>query len=648
MRRLITLCALLLALPAVAVAQLAQTPGATGVQHVVCDSGCTGGGGGGGSVTQGTVPWSISFASPQAVTQSGAWSISFASPQAVTQSGAWSISFSAPQHVIIDSASLGTVTTTNANIDLAITGLRDAITAASPNNKTLNDLYTLLSTLDTDLKANIVLKTGSTTAVTQATGTNLHMVADSGSTTAVTGNVTAIQGTGSNLHVAVDSAPSTAVTNTGTFAVQAAIADAADVTLGAKADAKSTATDTTPVSVVSVLKEISALEQAPASRAVTNAGTFAVQAAQSTAANLNMTEANSAAIKTDVDKIPSLGQALAASSVPVVLTSIQQTALTPPAAITGFALEAGHAATIDTSTSASKTDLDTISAAIVAQEATTSGVKGLTAFGAVTTNAPTYTTAKSDALSLDTSGLLRASLKDTPSNTNNLNVNLAASAATVTVTGTVTTTPPSNASTNIAQFGGSTVTIGQQAASASLPVILPSATITTLTPPAAITGFALESSQLTGNSSLSAINTNTAPLGVSSAGGYVRQDSTATIAKESGGNLATVATNSAFIAKPSSCGVTPYDSGSLDVPSFIPTSIVASTTCLQTVNVFNATRTAVRFVLTDQQTAARVYFNDWIGPGQALTIPLGSAQFANGVKWNASSPGLNAQARGYQ
>jgi hypothetical protein len=60
----------------------------------------------------------------------------------------------------------------------------------------------------------------------------------------------------------------------------------------------------------------------------------------------------------------------------------------------------------------------TLDAALIAQEATTSGVKGLTAFGAVTTNAPSYTTLKSDALSLDTSGLLRVSLKDTPANTN--------------------------------------------------------------------------------------------------------------------------------------------------------------------------------------------------------------------------------------
>ena len=48
-----------------------------------------------------------------------------------------------------------------------------------------------------------------------------------------------------------------------------------------------------------------------------------------------------------------------------------------------------------------------LDAALIAQEATTSGIKGLTAFGAVTTGAPTYTTGKSDALSLDVAGNLR-------------------------------------------------------------------------------------------------------------------------------------------------------------------------------------------------------------------------------------------------
>jgi len=57
-----------------------------------------------------------------------------------------------------------------------------------------------------------------------------------------------------------------------------------------------------------------------------------------------------ATIDTSTAKIPSQGQALAAASLPVVLTAAQVTTLTPPAAIAGFALEAGHLAAIDTAT----------------------------------------------------------------------------------------------------------------------------------------------------------------------------------------------------------------------------------------------------------------------------------------------------------
>ena len=72
--------------------------------------------------------------------------------------------------------------------------------------------------------------------------------------------------------VSLASVPSHAVTNAGTFAVQATEADGANVTLGAKADAKSTATDTTAITIMQVLKQISASVQAPPSQAVT--GTF--------------------------------------------------------------------------------------------------------------------------------------------------------------------------------------------------------------------------------------------------------------------------------------------------------------------------------------------------------------------------------------
>lgn len=48
------------------------------------------------------------------------------------------------------------------------------------------------------------------------------------------------------------------------------------------------------------------------------------------------TQTTLAQIKAKTDNIPAQGQALAAASVPVVLTAAQESALTPPAAITGF------------------------------------------------------------------------------------------------------------------------------------------------------------------------------------------------------------------------------------------------------------------------------------------------------------------------
>lgn len=128
------------------------------------------------------------------------------------------------------------------------------------------------------------------------------------------------------------------------------------------------------------------------SHAVTNVGTFAVQAAQSGTWNIGT-----------VTTLSGITNALPAGSNVIghVITDTgSTTAVTGTVTISGAVTEA------------------TLDAAIISQEATTLGVKGLTAFGAVTTNAPTYTTAKSDALSLDTSGLLRVSLKDSPANTN--------------------------------------------------------------------------------------------------------------------------------------------------------------------------------------------------------------------------------------
>lgn len=69
----------------------------------------------------------------------------------------------------------------------------------------------------------------------------------------------------------------------------------------------------------------------------TNPVPVSLPATAATAAKQDTGNTSVASIDT---KTPALGQALAAASVPIVLTAIQQAALTPPAAITGFALDA--------------------------------------------------------------------------------------------------------------------------------------------------------------------------------------------------------------------------------------------------------------------------------------------------------------------
>ena len=148
----------------------------------------------------------------------------------------------------------------------------------------------------------------------------------------------------------------------------------------------------------------------------------------------------------NADTVIALGSATSANSLPVVLASDQGS----------FSVTANIGTTNGLALDSS------VNGVLVSQGSTTSGEKGPMVQGAVTTNAPSYTTAQTSPLSLDTSGLLRASLKDTPANTNNLNVNLAASAAIVTVSA-------SNLQTNVNQFGGSAIATGTGAGGAGIP-----------------------------------------------------------------------------------------------------------------------------------------------------------------------------------
>jgi hypothetical protein len=299
------------------------------------------------------------------------------------------------------------------------------------------------------------------------------------------------------------------------------------------------------------------------------------------------TGGNLDSIKTNTDKIPAQGQALAAASLPVVLTAAQVTTLTPPAAITGYATETTLASIKDTAGIKKITDalptgtnligkvsIDQVTAnanevvtktgsvtnatlqagsAVIGKLAANSGVDigdvdvtsiaaGTNYIGKVrptdgTTDAEIIPLAGYNAQAVgivdgsgnqitsfgggvqytegdtDVSITGTALMFETNTGTSALGVvnatnKLPVDVGTVPVTGTfyqatqpVSFTGSTDAATSAKQDTGNTSlgsidtktpALGQALAAASVPVILPSATITTLTPPAAITNFANE------------------------------------------------------------------------------------------------------------------------------------------------------------
>lgn len=116
-----------------------------------------------------------------------------------------------------------------------------------------------------------------------------------------------------------------------------------------------------------------------------------------------------------------------------------------------------------------------------------------------------------------------------------VNMNTAAVTASTTSTGQygiVLYGGVTNVRMRVSVYGSGTVTDQITATAASTPY---SGTLT-------LTNYALETG---GN--LATLVTNTTPFVTSGGGGYIRQDSTATIAKESGGNLATIVTNTGHL-----------------------------------------------------------------------------------------------------
>ena len=174
---------------------------------------------------------------------------------------------------------------TNVTDNIIIYNFADATKGGTLSGTTLTLAYDTTTMADAD-KLQILVEDGSTTQAASGTVTaNIGTVA----TLATAANQLA-----NNHNVVVTSAPTTAVTGTFYQATQ------------------------------------------PVSGTVTaNAGTNLNTSALALEAGGNL-----ASIKTNTDKIPAQGQALAAASTPVVLTAAQITTLTPPAAITGFATSA--------------------------------------------------------------------------------------------------------------------------------------------------------------------------------------------------------------------------------------------------------------------------------------------------------------------
>lgn len=191
-----------------------------------------------------------------------------------------------------------------------------------------------------------------------------------------------------------------------------------------------------------------------------------------------------------------LGQAGMVGSLPVVIAS-NQTAV--PASQSGsWSITANAGTNLNTSALALDTSVNGL---LLGQNSTTTNQTGPMVQGATTTNAPTYSTAKTNPLSLDTSGLLRVSLKDTPANTNKFLVTADAitfasaqhvinDASSAVIGHVIVDTAPSTAVTNAGTFavqatvaaGATNIAKAEDVASADADVGVPAMAIRKATP----------------------------------------------------------------------------------------------------------------------------------------------------------------------
>jgi hypothetical protein len=153
---------------------------------------------------------------------------------------------------------------------------------------------------------------------------------------------------------------------------------------------------------------------------------------------------------------------------------------------------------------------------------------------------------------------------------------------------------------DLTKVGGTAIAIGQQLASASLPVILPAATITTLTPPSAV-----------------GLNAGTNTIGI--------------------------------VIPKTPCGTTVANQVIAAVPTSA-TAVFSATTCLMHA-FFNNTNSGTQTVtLTDNAgTPLNVIGPAFVIPGLSFaTIDFNGVQFSAGVKWTAGGTGVTGGMWGFQ
>lgn len=279
------------------------------------------------------------------------------------------------------------------------------VSSAAPLQVTLANTGANATAVKTDSSATTQPVSGSV-AVTQSTGTNLHTVVDSGTITTVGAAASGATKSGNPVQIGAvyNSTPPTLgtgqiveaqATQRGSLVVATGI-DSFNVSAGVQTLNGSVVDTNSGLKSSGTLRVVLATDQpALTNKLLVTPDSVALPANQSV--NVNQINAVTPLMGNGVTGTGSQRVTIASDNTAFSVNANAGTNLNTSA----LALETGgNLASI-------KTDVDNLN---LAQGSTTSGQKGNLTLGAVTTGSPTYTTAQSSPLSLDTTGALRVNV----------------------------------------------------------------------------------------------------------------------------------------------------------------------------------------------------------------------------------------------